>query len=293
MKISDILKNRMSFSFEVFPAKTDQPLEPLLKTLDKFYSFKPDFVSCTYGAGGTNIGRSAEVCGAIMQKGVECLSHFTCVGNRKQDVEEHLERYMKLGVGNVLALRGDIPEGTDMTQGDFRFANEMVSYIRRIYPELCIGAACYPEKHVECRTQAEDIVHLKVKQDCGADFFMSQLCYDIWAYERFLDKIRRAGITIPVIVGVLPVLNKNGIIRMALSNGCSIPGDLASIIGKYGEKPEEFKKAGKEYTVELIYKYMNAGIDGLHMYTLNKYDDVADILVQSGIRSHIVGSAGA
>lgn len=284
MKISEILKGKMSFSFEVFPPKNDQPLEPLLNTISELSKYAPDFISCTYGAGGTNKGRSVEVCQAIVESGNLPMTHFTCIGNNQEEILREIKEYKKIGVENVLALRGDFPKGWSDTGGYFPHADRLINYIKKEFPDLCLAGACYPEKHVEARSLNSDIAHLRSKQDNGAEFLMTQLCYDIEAYERYLDKIRRAGITLPVIVGIMPVLYKDGLIRMTLSNGCSIPKDVAELIGRYGDKPEEFKKAGKEFTIELIYKYINKGIDGLHLYSLNKYQNLAEIINDSGIR---------
>lgn len=283
MKISELLKERVAFSFEVFPPKMEQSLEPLKETLEQLYKFKPDFISCTYGAGGTNKGRSTELCEIIEKSGHDVMTHFTCIGNTKQDVLDYIHEYVSVGVENVLALRGDIPHGLDGTNGDFSNANQLISFIKENFPDLCLGAACYPEKHMEAVSIEEDISYLKMKQDCGAEFLMTQLCHDVEAYERFVDKIRKKQIELPVIVGIMPALSKDSIIRMTVSNGCSIPRELAEIIGKYGDNPEEFKKAGKEYTAKQISKYMDAGINGLHIYSLNKYKDIVDILNASDI----------
>lgn len=285
MKISEIMAKRMSFSFEVFPPKLEQPMEPLLEVIDKLSGFKPDFISCTYGAGGSNKGRSSEICAAVAKAGKTIpVAHFTCIGNTARDVKDLVTQYMSLGVTHFLALRGDFPEGWTGTGGDFAHGDELVAYIRELYPDLCIAAGCYPEKHLAAGTLEEDIALLRCKQDAGADFLMTQLCHDVDNYCRFVEKARRAGVTLPIDLGLMPVLSKDPTIRMAVSNGCSIPRELAEIIGKYGENPEDFKKAGKEYTVKQIYRYMAAGIDGLHIFALNKYDDVADILRMSGIR---------
>ncbi|WP_312651364.1 methylenetetrahydrofolate reductase [Aminipila sp.] len=283
MKISKLLKERVSFSFEVFPPKMEQSLEPLKETLEQLYKFKPDFISCTYGAGGTNKGRSTELCEIIEKSGHDVMTHFTCIGNTKQDVLDYIHEYVSVGVENVLALRGDIPHGLDGTNGDFSNANQLISFIKENFPDLCLAAACYPEKHMEAVSIEEDINYLKLKQDCGAEFLMTQLCHDVEAYERFVDKIRKKQIELPVIVGIMPALSKDSIIRMTVSNGCSIPRELAEIIGKYGDNPEDFKKAGKEYTAKQISKYMDAGINGLHIYSLNKYKDIVDILNASDI----------
>lgn len=285
MRIADIFDERMSFSFEVFPPKADQPMEPLLDVLGKLYGFKPDFISCTYGAGGSNKGRNTEVCGAIKKADVECMTHFTCIGNTKADIKTYLKEYLDMGVENILAMRGDLPAGWEGTRGDFSYANDLISFISKEFPQFCIAAACYPEKHIQSGSMTADIAHLRVKQDSGASFLMSQLCYDVEQYEYWIEQIRAAGIFLPVVMGIMPVLSKNATIRMTLSNGCSIPKDLAELIGKYGDNDADYKKAGIEYTANLIHRYMNAGIEGLHMYALNKYDDVAEILNASGIRT--------
>ncbi len=284
MKISELLKKQMTFSFEVFPPKKDKPMEPLTETLNELARFKPDYISCTYGAGGTNVGRSKETCKAIMDAGRNVMTHFTCIGSSREEATKKIGEYKEMGVDNVMALRGDLPEGWKDTQGYFLHADRLIAHIKDKFPDICIGAACYPEKHISAVSKEADIAHLRSKQDNGAEFFMTQLCYDAQEYERFREKLKKAGVTVPVIVGIMPVLFKDGLIRMTLSNGCSIPSDLADIIGKYGDDPDDFKKAGKEYTIKLMYKYMNMGIDGIHIYSLNKYKDLAEIINDSGIR---------
>lgn len=286
MKVTDIMKKRMSFSFEVFPPKAEQSMEPLLDTLEHLYAYKPDFISCTYGAGGTNVGRNMEICKAIKESGKTIpVTHYTCIGNKKEKIREELEAYLKMGVNHILALRGDFPKGWQETRGDFDHANELVEYIRMNFPEFCIAVAGNPEKHIQAGSLKEDIAHLRLKQDAGGEYIMTQLCYDVKNYQCWVEQIRKAGVTLPIDAGIMPVLSKDPTIRMTVSNGCSIPKELAEIIGKYGDSPEDFKKAGKEYTVKLIYDYINMGIDGLHIYTLNKWQDVADIIKNAGIRS--------
>ena len=288
MRIIDILDSRMSFSFEVFPPKTDAGMEKLREALKHFYGFKPDFISCTYGAGGSNAGRNVEVCKGIKEDGVtEVVTHFTCIGNSRETITAELENYRSLGIENILALRGDLPAGWEGTNGDFGFADGLIRYVKQEFPDFCIAAACYPEKHFMAPSFAADIAHLRSKQDSGAEFLMSQLCHDVEAFKDFVYRIREAGITIPVVLGVMPALDKDAIIRMTVSNGCSIPAELATIIGRYGDDPDEFKKAGIEYTINQIYRLMEAGIGGLHIYTLNKLEDVNRIMTGCGIRKDI------
>ncbi|MFZ7134643.1 MAG: methylenetetrahydrofolate reductase [Eubacteriales bacterium] len=285
MKVTEIMKEKMCFSFEVFPPKIDQPLESLLDTLEHLYQFDPDFVSCTYGAGGTNAGRNVEICKAIKERGKTIpITHFTCIGNTKEKIKRELQGYLDMGVDHILALRGDFPKGWEGTRGDFNYANELEVFIKNSFPEFCIAVAGNPEKHFESNSFEADIAHLRVKQDAGADFIMTQLCHDVDQYAWWVDKIRKAGISLPIDVGVMPVLSKDPTIRMAVSNGSAIPRDLAEIIGRYGDNPEDFKKAGKEYTVKQIYKFINAGIDGLHIYSLNKWKDITEIIEEAGIR---------
>lgn len=288
MKIIDIMKERMSFSFEVFPPKTDKGMENLKAAMQHYYAFKPDFISCTYGAGGGNAGRNVEVCETLKADGAtEVMTHFTCIGNTKEKIKSEIDHYKSFGIENILAMRGDLPEGWEGTNGDFSNADGLITFIKEHYPGFCISAACYPEKHILAPSFESDIAHLRSKQDKGADFLMAQLCHDVEAYKRFIDRIKKAKVTIPVVLGIMPVLDKDAIIRMTVSNGCSIPSSLSEIIGKYGKSPGDFHKAGIEYTVNQIYRFMDAGIDGLHLYALNKYEDIESILNLSGIRKDI------
>ncbi len=288
MRIADILDSRMSFSLEVFPPKTDAGMEKLKGGLQQYYSFKPDFISVTYGAGGTNAGRNVEVCAEIMRAGrADVMTHFTCIGNSKQKISAELAHYRSLDIENILAMRGDLPAGWEGTQGDFSHADGLIRYIKAGFPDFCVAAACYPEKHVLAPSFAADITHLRGKQDAGAEFLCSQLCHDVDAFEAFMYRIREAGVIIPVIMGVMPVLDKDATIRMAVSNGCSITAELAAIIGRYGDDPVEFKKAGIAYTIEQIYRYVAAGIGGLHLYTLNKWEEVEAIVAGTGLRADI------
>ena len=289
MKISEIVNNRLTFSFEIFPPKNDQPLEPLTEVIGKLKSFRPDFISCTYGAGGTNRGRSLEICETIRKMDVECLTNLTCIGNTREDIRHYIEEYIGVGVENIMALRGDFPKGEERTNGDFDHADSLIAFIKREFPGMGISCACYPEMHIQCASLEQDIAHLKIKQNNGAEFAISQLCYDVDEFSKWLERIRRAGVTIPIVAGIMPVISPNGVKRMTLFNGCSIPRELARILGKYGDSEEDFKKAGKEYTVNLLYRYINAGFNGMHIFTLNKYDDVADIVTMSGIRSQNPG----
>lgn len=285
MKIIDRIQSGLTLSFEVFPPKSDKPLEPLLDTLDQLYTLKPDFISCTYGAMGSNKGRNLEVVERIQSGGAcEALSHYTCVGNTRADVESALEEYAAIGVENLLALRGDFPAGVAHTNGDFLHANELISFIRERTDRFSLAAACYPEKHLLADSLDADIESLLKKQDAGASFLMTQLCYSVENYLRFIDLARKRGVTLPIISGVLPLLKKDGLVRMTLSNGCSIPAEVSALVGRYGESEESFRSAGHDFTVSLVQRLIAEGTSGIHLYTLNRFEDVEHLVYDAGIR---------
>ncbi len=285
MKITEILKNKKGLSFEVFPPKEGQPLEPLFETLMHLYDFSPDFISCTYGAGGTSKGRNIEVLRHIRDsKKTIPLAHYTCIGNSEKDVEACISEFKAEGIENLLALRGDMPAAYYGTGGAFAHASELIEYIERIEPGyFMLGGGCYPEKHIEAISLECDIDNLKRKQDAGASFLTTQLCHDPRIISDFVERIRAKGITLPVAAGVMPVLNKDAVVSMSLKNGCSIAA-LCDIIKKYGGNADDFRQAGKEFTARLINRlYNESGICCVHIYTLNRYKAVTDILAMCGI----------
>jgi methylenetetrahydrofolate reductase (NADPH) len=282
MKITEMLKQKMTLSFEVFPPKDDVPMDGILETLSRLYRFRPDFISCTYGAGGGRRGRNLEVCELVAQSGRQVLPHFTCVGNTRDDVKQFVKAYAERGYENLLALRGDLPEGWEGTKGDFSHADELLGFLSAEFSGLCMGAAAYPEKHLNAPSMEADIARLRSKQDSGAQFFMTQLCHDVPAFERFMERIRAAGVHAPLIAGLMPVLNREGVIRMSLANGCSIPAELAAIMGKYEKDSDSFLKAGKEYTALQIRRFLDLGISGLHLYTMNRWAALTEILLAAG-----------
>lgn len=270
--------------------------------LDKLYTLHPDYISCTYGAGGTNVGKNLAVLDKIQQDGKAIpVTHFTCIGNTKEGIREQLDRYLEHGIDHMLALRGDLPFGWEGTGGDLHYATELVKFVRKEYGDrFTIAVAGSPEGHIACRSLEADIGFLKQKQDEGADYIMTQLCWDMDQFRYWLDAIRAAGVTLPVDVGIMPVLDQAATINMALSrNGCVIPRSLCEIISKnwifpnpfvkdpfdtqVEEKKQRFKEAGIEYTIRQIDEYRACGVDGIHLYALNKYDDVARIVKESGI----------
>lgn len=304
MPVTDIMRKRMAFSFELFPPKTDAGMEKLIGkdgVLDKLCTMKPDYISCTYGAGGGNVGKNLEVLDAVKKKTIG-VTHFTCIGNTKEEIKEQLKTYLDHGIDHILALRGDLPFGWTGTGGDLHYATELVKFIRDEFGDkFCIAVAGSPEGHIQCRSLEADISFLKQKQDEGADYIMTQLCWDMDQFRYWMDAIDTAGITMPVDVGIMPVLDIAATINMALSrNGCVMPRALSELIAKHwifpnpfapneseesiATKKDAFKEAGIEYTIRLIDEYRVCGIAGIHLYALNKYEDVARLVKESGIK---------
>lgn len=304
-KITEIMKERKTLSLEVFPPKTDLGMEKLCGeggTLERLYGLRPDYISCTYGAGGTNVGRNMEVLKKISRDGRTVpVTHFTCIGNSKESIRAELQTYLDNGIDHVLALRGDLPLGKTDTGGELHHATELVSFIRESFGDrFSIAVAGSPEGHITCSSIEADIGFLKEKQDNGADLILTQLCWDVEQFRRWLDAIRAAGVTLPVDVGIMPILDPAATLNMALSrNGCALPRALTRLITKYWIFPNPFdkiptdpdaalkkacfKEEGIEYTVRLINEFSSCGVDGFHLYALNKYDDVARIVNEANL----------
>ena len=291
MKLSEEMKNKTLLSFELFPPKTEKGLQNLPGTIDHLMKYKPSYISCTYGAGGGNVGANREVCQMIKNAGTTPVTHFTVIKNTKEGIKEQLDQYLADGVDHMLALRGDIPLGETTTCGD----------------KFEIAVAGSPEGHISCRSLESDIAVLKQKQDNGADYIMTQLCWDMEQFKYWLDAIREAGVTMPVDVGVMPILDMSATINMALSrNGCVMDSELCRLISRnwlfpnpfaakdadgkpfdmfYDDKVKRFKEEGIEYTIRQIDEYRAMGVDGIHLYALNKWKDVSEIIDRSGLRT--------
>lgn len=303
MKLSEAMKNKMLLSFELFPPKTDKGMENLPGTIEHLCKYQPEYISCTYGAGGTNVGKNMDVCKMIKDAGTIPVTHFTCIGNTAEGIKEQLQNYLDNGVDHMLALRGDLPFGWTGTGGDFAYATDLVAYVRKEFGDkIEIAVAGSPEGHIACRSLESDIAVLKQKQDNGADYIMTQLCWDMEQFKRWLDAIRTAGVTMPVDVGIMPILDQAATINMALSrNGCVMPRKLCEIISKnwifpnpfdkdpfdaaVDEKKTAFKEAGIEYTIRQIDEYRALGVNGIHLYALNKWKDVSEIIDRCGLRT--------
>ena len=301
MKLSEAMKDKMLLSFELFPPKTDKGMENLPGTIEHLCKYQAAYISCTYGAGGTNVGKNMDVCKMIQDAGTVPVTHFTCIGNTAEGIKDQLQNYLDNGVDHMLALRGDLPFGWTGTGGDFAYATDLVAYVRKEFGDKFeIAVAGSPEGHISCRSLEADIAVLKQKQDNGADYIMTQLCWDMEQFKYWLDAIRCAGITMPVDVGIMPILDQAATINMALSrNACVMPRELCEIISRnwifpnpfvkdpfdadVEGKKERFREAGIEYTINQIDEYRACGINGIHLYALNKWKDVSEIIDRSGL----------
>ncbi|MBE6927528.1 MAG: 5,10-methylenetetrahydrofolate reductase [Ruminococcaceae bacterium] len=302
MRVTEIFPRRKTLSLELFPPKSELGMQKLDQELERLYALEPDYISCTYGAGGKGLGKHMELlCRLSSDAKTIPMTHFTCIGSGKEYIRHQLQSYLDIGVDHILALRGDLPNGWSGTRGDLQYASELVSFIREAFGDrFTIAVAGSPEGHIECKSIESDIEFLKHKQDCGADFILTQLCWDMEQFERWLEKIRAAGITMPVDVGIMPILDQAATINMALSrNACVLPRKLCELITRhwifpnpfdknpYDEEAEtkklSFRKAGIEYTIEQIEQFKKMDVSGFHLYALNRYDDVAYIAQQAGL----------
>ncbi len=277
MKISDLLKNdSMHLSFEVFPPKAETTFEEVSRATEEIAALKPSFMSVTYGAGGGTSEYTLKIAQNIKQRyGVSTIAHLTCVSSSKETVKKQIEAIKAADIQNVLALRGDIPEGLDAPLSDYHNAIELV---RELKPHgFCIGGACYPEIHPESKNQVEDILHLKEKVDAGCDFLTTQMFFDNNLLYNFLYKIREAGITVPVIAGIMPITNANQLERAIKLSGSFVPQRFKSLVDKFGHNPEAMRQAGIAYATDQIIDLYANGIKNVHVYSMNKPDVAAKI----------------
>nr|WP_294465527.1 methylenetetrahydrofolate reductase [NAD(P)H] [uncultured Sellimonas sp.] len=272
MKIKEKLQSgKVHISFEVFPPKTDDKYESVVKAVDEIAALSPSFISVTYGAGG-GTSRNTVGIAAHIQKDlkVPSLAHLTCVSSTKEEVKEVIRKLKDEGIENVLALRGDIPEGMEYPAEDkFLHASGLIELLKQS-GDFCIGGACYPEGHVESPSQKEDILHLKEKVDCGLDFLTTQMFFDNHILYNFLYKIREAGITVPVLPGIMPVTNKSQISRICALSGTYLPERFKAVVDRFGDNPKAMHQAGVAYATEQIIDLIANGINNIHIYSMNK-----------------------
>ena len=289
MKISDILKERkLTVSFEVFPPKDITSFESVKTATEEIAKLRPAFMSVTYGAGGGTSRYTLDIAKNIKDRyNVPTLAHLTCVSSSREAVRERIEAIKAAGVENIMALRGDVPkemENDDRSSWDYRYAVQLVRELKE-YGGFCIGGACYPEVHPESLNQREDIEHLKEKVDAGCDFLTTQMFFDNNLLYNFLYKIREAGITVPVLPGIMPITNARQVERAIKLSGSFIPQRFKSLVDKFGSDPAAMKQAGIAYATDQIIDLYANGITNVHVYSMNK-PDVAE-KIQSNL-SHIL-----
>ncbi|HHZ05329.1 MAG TPA: methylenetetrahydrofolate reductase [NAD(P)H] [Clostridiales bacterium] len=268
MKTSELFKRKTVLSYEVFPPKPTAPVNTIYDTLDKLRELSPDFISVTYGAGGgKNNNETLKIASEIKGYSIESVAHLPCIGLTKKDVAEKLRELNRIGVENILALRGDIPKD-GYVQGNFRYACELIEFIKT-QGDFDITAACYPEGHMECRNKVEDIQNLKCKVDAGADHLITQLFFDNDYFYSFRERCQLAGIDVPIEAGIMPVLNKKQIERMASLCGATVPKKFVVMMERYENNPIAMRDAGIAYAVDQIVDLIAQGVDGIHLYTMN------------------------
>ena len=287
MRIKDLFaRKRPTLSFEVFPPKTDVPVDTLYETLERLSGLAPDYISVTYGAGGSNSARMIEIAGAVENRFKQCaLAHFTCVGATRDSVNAQLEAIKNAGIENILALRGDIPAGMPREEAfvHFRHASDLVEHIAK-KGGFCIGAAAYPEVHFESDSRERDIAFLKKKVDAGADFLVTQMFFDNDAFFGFRDAAYGAGVRVPVVTGIMPVLDPAQILRMTRMSGCSVPARLSRLFARHANDPEGLRAVGLDYACAQVGELVEKGVDGIHLYSMNRWEATTHIVRACGLR---------
>ena len=278
-------KTECNISFEVFPPKKDADFDTAYDTLNALSTLHPDFISVTYGAGGSKSKKTLEIASYIQNTlHIEALAHLTCVGSKKEDIRSIVSQFEEHNITQVLALRGDRPKDMSDEQydsRDFAHANDLISFLKSETTLSC-AAACYPEKHFECFSKETDLLHLKGKQDAGADFFISQLFFDNDYFYDFRERAAKKGISVPLLAGIMPVTSATQLGTTVSLSGSSIPKAFSDLIATYGDNPEDMRKAGIDYAIRQILDLKANGVDGIHIYTMNKPRMAAEIV--SGIR---------
>ena len=287
MRIDKILSDdKLHISFEVFPQKYGQPMEPIIDTVEEISKLHPAFCSVTYGANGGASENTVKVASHIKNElNTPVLAHLTCVGSSKHDIDEKLVQLKYNNIQNILALRGDITDKEKFAKKeDLLYASELIEYIKLNY-DFCVGAACYPEVHPESKNQNEDINYLKLKQDMGADFLTTQMFFDNSIFYNFMYKLRSAGVSIPVVAGIMPVTNVVQLKKIKELSNANIPSKFLSIADKFQDDKDSMRQAGIIYACNQIINLISNGVNNIHIYTMNNAG-VAKQIMQN--ISHIV-----
>ena len=269
----DMFERDSSLSFEVFPPKKDDEFDNCFKVLDSLAELNPDFISVTYGAGGSHSKKTVEIASYIQNTlAIDAMAHMTCVGSSVDDILAVTNELEAVGVNHVLALRGDKPRDMSDEQFEkriFPHATDLIHFINQ-NTNLIVSASCYPEKHPEAISMDSDIAFMKMKQDMGAEMFISQLFFDNADFYRFVERANQAGITVPIVAGIMPITSAKQIGSTVTLAGSSVPKKLADICARYGESPEEMRKAGIAYAIDQIQDLKRCGMGHIHIYCMNK-----------------------
>ena len=279
MKIREMLqKDHVTLSFEVFPPKTEANFQSVYQAAMNVAALKPSYMSVTYGAGGSTRGNTVTIAKDIQDKmGVEAIAHLTCVGAAREDIRQTLSELQAAGIENILALRGDRPknfEGDPFV--DFRYASELVEEIKA-FGDFCVGGACYPEGHVDALNKKSDIENLKRKVEAGCEYLTTQMFFDNNIYYNFLYRIREAGITVPVIPGIMPITRVNQVKTACALSGCNVPERFRNLVDHFGENPLAMQQAGIAYATDQIIDLIANGVRHIHVYSMNKPEVAAGI----------------
>ena len=279
--LQDMFESKGTFSFEVFPPKKDGEFEKAFDVLNELAKLGPDFISVTYGAGGSRSGKTLKLADYIQNTlGIDTIAHMTCVGSKKEELLAMWEKLNANNVNYVLALRGDRPADMSDEQyaaRDFAHASDMIAFLRE-NTQLHMAGACYPEKHFESFSMESDLNHLIKKQDAGAEFFISQMFFDNDYYYSFLDKADRKGISIPICAGIMPITSAKQLGTTISLSGSSIPKALSDLIAAYGDSKEDMRKAGIDYAIRQIRDLQENGVNNIHLYTMNKTKTAREII---------------
>lgn len=270
MHIQNLFKEKkVVFSFEIFPPKITSPINVIYDTLEALSELKPDYISVTFGAGGsTSDNRTCELSSMVKNKyGIESLAHLTCINSTGENIDAILDALKENGIENILALRGDVPQDCSPS-GIFKNASQLVEYIRG-KGDFGISAACYPEGHIECRDLNQDMDALKIKVEAGADQLISQLFFDNNYFYNFLDKAQEKGINVPIQAGIMPVINKKQIERVVSLCGAALPKKFIKIMNRYEYDKDALRDAGIAYALDQIVDLISSGVRGIHLYTMN------------------------
>lgn len=282
MTIKKILEEKkVSLSFEIFPPKKQDGFETVAHAASELSGLSPDFMSITYGAGGSGGHTTVDIAKVVMDSYVPALAHLTCVGNTIESIHRVMGEMKSAGIENVLALRGDIPSGVETSMDERLYhASDLVSILKT--QGFCVGGACYPEGHTECRNRQDDLENMKFKVDAGVDFLTTQMFFDNDMLYSYLYRLQSIGIHVPVLAGIMPITTSSQVNRMVKLSGAYIPSKLLSLCDKFADKPGAMYQAGINYAVNQIVDLISNGVRGIHIYTMNKPQVARDILSNIG-----------